>query len=63
MLGTRDQVTRWQLAAIIAAPFVVVWMLSAVNPLVTLFVLLIVLDIGAGLAGADSRSRGDWRRR
>jgi hypothetical protein len=63
MLGIRNQVTRWQLAAILAAPFVVVWMLSAFNPLVTLFVLLIALDIGAALAGADSRSEGDWNRR
>lgn len=63
MLEIRHQVTRWQLALIVAAPFVVVWMLSAFNPLLTLLVLLVGLDIGAAVGGADSRSRGDWSHR
>jgi hypothetical protein len=61
MVGIARQVSRWQLALIIAAPFVAVWMFSALNPLLALFVMLVILDIGALIDGADSRAKGDWR--
>jgi hypothetical protein len=61
MLGTRHQVGLWQLALVIMAPFVVVWMFSALNPLLALFIMLVILDVGAILGGADSRAKGDWR--
>jgi hypothetical protein len=61
MVGIERQVSRWQLALIIAAPFVAVWMFSALNPLLALFVMLVILDIGALIDGADSRAKGDWR--
>ena len=61
MLGTGRQVGRWQLALIIAAPFLIIWMFSAFNPLLVLFAMIVILDVGALLGGADSRAKGDWR--
>jgi hypothetical protein len=63
MLGIKDQVGLWQLALIIAAPFVVIWAFRELNPLVALFLMLVILDVGALVGGADSRARGDWTRR